>query len=194
MGHQPDRHAPGANIARRRRADEAPGDAVLASDTQTKACLGPVHRAGTPCTAEPVEPFAHDWGSASQGQRLPHGLEDLRNQPAHSHLKTRHATSAWWGDSGAVWWAQAGRVAPPQAPRRLGLGDGGGRHRATPYLCTAALPGLAKRLGRERRVAHYPPYGAKPKPIAPQGFPHITRAGPGVPCHIPNWPHIHRRL
>jgi hypothetical protein len=32
-------------------------------------------------------------------------------------------------------------------------------------------------------VAHYPPYGAKPKPIAPQGFPHITRAGPGVRCH-----------
>jgi Rhodopirellula transposase DDE domain len=80
----------------------------------------------------------------------------------------------------ALWWEQAGRAASPQATRLLVLGDGGGSHSATQYLFKEDLPGLAHRLGLERRVAHSPPYCAKHNPIEHRVVPHITRACQGV--------------
>jgi len=133
-GHPPDRNAPFENIAPLRREYEAAGDAVMSIDTKKKAWLGNVHRAGTTCTAETVETFDHDCGSAGQGKLIPHGIYALRNQHAHIHLKTSHDTSALCCDSVALWWEQAGRAAHPQATRRLVLGDGGGSTSATPYL------------------------------------------------------------
>jgi hypothetical protein len=180
MGHHRDRHAQGANIARLRRAYEAAGDAVMAIDTKKKEFLGNVHRAGTTFTAETVETFDHDFGSAGQGKLLPHGVYDLVHHHAHIPLNTSHATSAFCCDSGALWWEQAGRAAYPQATRRRVLGDGGGRNSATQYLFKEDLPGLANRLGLERRVAHYPPYGSQHNPIEPRVFPHSTRACQGV--------------
>ena len=145
-GHPPDRNAPFENIAPLRREYEAAGDAVMSIDTKKKAWLGHVHRAGTTCTAETVETFDHDCGSAGQGKLIPHGIYALRNQHAHIHLKTSHDTSALCCDSVALWWEQAGRAAHPQATRRLVLGDGGGTS-ATPYLWKEDRQGLAHRLG-----------------------------------------------
>jgi len=147
MGHPPDRNAPFENIAHLRREYEAAGDAVISIDTKKKEWLGNFHRAGTTCTAETVETFDHDFGSAGQGKLIPHGIYDLRNQHAHIHLKTSHDTSALCCDSVALWWEQAGRAAHPQATRRLVLGDGGGSTSATPYLWKEDRQGLAHRLG-----------------------------------------------
>jgi len=146
-GHPPDRNAPFENIAPLRREYEAAGDAVISIDTKKKAWLGNLHRAGTTCTAETVETFDHDCGSAGQGKLIPHGIYALRNQHAHIHLKTSHDTSALCCDSVALWWEQAGRAAHPQATRRLVLGDGGGSTSATPYLWKEDRQGLAHRLG-----------------------------------------------
>ena len=183
MGHHPARNAQGENIARLRREYEAAGAAVVAIATHKKAWLGNFHRSGTTCTAETVETFDHDFGSAGQGKLMPHGIDDLGNHHAHIHLKTSHATSAWCCDSVALWWEHAGRAAHPRATRLLVLSDGGGSNSATPYLCKADLQGLANRLGRERRVAHSPPYCSKHHPIEHQVFPPITRACQGVIVH-----------
>jgi Rhodopirellula transposase DDE domain len=166
LGHPPDRNAPCDKNACRRRAYEAAGEAVLATDTPKKAWLGHVHLAGPPCTAEPVAPCERDGGAAGQGKRISHGLDAMMTQHAHLYRTTRHAPSAWWCDRGALWWEQAGRAAPPQAPRLLGLGDGGGSPSAPPSLCKDDLQGLAHRLGLAGRVAHSPPYCAKHHPIA----------------------------
>jgi Rhodopirellula transposase DDE domain len=147
MGHHPDRNAPCETITRLRREYEASGDAVIAIDTKKKALLGNFHRAGPTFTAETVETFDHDFGSAGQGKLIPHGIYDLRNQHAHIHLNTSHDTSQWCCDSGALWWEQAGRAAHPQATRLLVLGDGGGSNNATHYLFKEDLQGLAHRLG-----------------------------------------------
>ena len=183
MGHHPDRHAQFENITRLRREYEATGDAVISIDTKKKELLGNFHRAGTTFTAETVATFDHDFGSASQGKLIPHGIYDMLNQPAHIHLNTSHDTSELCCDSVALWWEQAGRGAHPQAPRLLVLGDGGGSNSATHYLFKADLQGLANRLGLEIRVAHYPPYCSKHNPIEHQVFPHITRACQGVIFH-----------
>jgi hypothetical protein len=151
----------------------------MSLDTKKKELLGNLHRAGTTCTAETVETFDHDFGSASQGKLIPHGIDALVPHQAHLHLNTSHDTSALCCASVALWGEQAGRT-NPQATRLLVLGDGGGSHSATPYLFQADLPGLAKRLGRELRVAHYPPYCSKHNPIEHRVCPHVTRACQGV--------------
>jgi hypothetical protein len=183
MGHHPARNAQFENIARLRREYEASGDAVISIDTKKKEWLGHFHRPGRTFTAETVETFDHDVGSASQGKLIPHGVEDMVKHHAHIHLNTSHDTSALWCDSGALWWEQAGQAAHPQAKRLLGLGDGGGSNSATHYLFKEDLQGLAPRLGLEIRMAHYPPYCSKHNPIEPQVVPHSTRACPGVIFH-----------
>jgi len=183
MGHHPERNAHFENIARLRREYEAAGDAVLSIDTKKKAWLGNFHRSGTTFTAETVETFDHDFGSAGQGKLMPHGIYDMGNHHVHIHLNTSHDTSALCGDSVALWWEQAGHAAHPRATRLLVLGDGGGSNSATPYLCKEDLQGLAKRLGLEMRVAHSPPYCSTHNPIEHQVFPPITRACQGVIFH-----------
>src|SRR4029453_885094 len=143
MGHHPDRNAQFENIVRLRRAYEASGDAVISIDTKKKELLGNFHRGGTPFPAEPVETFDHDFGSASQGKLIPHGIYDMVNHQAHIHLNTSHDTSELCCDSVALWWEQAGRTAHPRAKRLLVLGDGGGSNSATQYLCKENLQGLA---------------------------------------------------
>jgi hypothetical protein len=130
-----------------------------------------------------VATFDHDFSSAGEGKLIPHGVYDWVNHHAHIHLNASHDTSALWCASVALWWEQAGRAAHPQAKRLLVLGDGGGSHSATPSLFKADLPGLANRLGLERRVAHYPPSCSKHNPIEHQVFPPITRACQGVIFH-----------
>lgn len=183
MGHHPDRNAQFDNIARLRREYEASGDAVISIDTKKKELLGNFHRAGTTFTAETVETFDHDFGSASQGKLIPHGIYDLLNQHAHIHLNTSHDTSELCCDSVALWWEEAGRRANPRAKRLLVLGDGGGSNSASQYLFKEDLQRLATRLGLEIRVAHYPPYCSKHNPIEHRVFPHVTRACQGVIFH-----------
>ena len=168
MGHHPDRNAQFENIVRLRRAYEASGDAVISIDTKKKALLGT---------------FDHDFGSASQGKLIPHGVYDMVNHQAHIHLNTSHDTSELCCDSVALWWEQAGRTAHPRAKRLLVLGDGGGSNSATQYLFKEDLQGLANRLGLEIRVAHYPPYCSKHNPIEHRVFPHVTHACQGVILH-----------
>ena len=183
MGHHPDRNAQCENMTRLRCEDEASGDAVISLDTKKKELLGNFHRAGTTWTAETVETFDHDFGSAGQEKLIPHGIYDVVNHHAHMPLNVSHDTSERCGDSVAVWWEHAGRTAHPQAKRLLVLGDGGGSNSATQYLCKEDLQGLANRLGLEMRVAHYPPYCSKHNWIEHRVVPHITRACQGVIFH-----------
>jgi hypothetical protein len=183
MGHHPDRNAQFENIARLRHEYKTTGDAVISIDTKKKELLGNFHRAGTTFTAETVETFDHDFGSAGEGKLIPHGIYDMVHHHAHIHLNTSHDTSALCGDSVALWWEQAGRAAYPRATRLLMLGDGGGSNSATQYLFKEDLQKLATRLGLEIRMAHYPPYCSKHNPIEHRVFPHITRACQGVIFH-----------
>lgn len=183
MGHHPDRNAQFENITRLRREYEASGDAVISIDTKKKEQLGNFHRAGKTFTAETVETFDHDFGSAGQGKLIPHGIYDMINQHAHIHLNTSHDTSKLCCDSVALWWEQAGHAANPQAKRLLILGDGGGSNSASQYLFKEDLQGLANRLGLEIRMAHYPPYCSKHNPIEHRVFPHVTRTCQGVIFH-----------
>jgi len=183
MGHHPDRNAQFENIARLRREYGDAGDPVISMDTKKKELLGNFHRPGTTYTAQTVETFDHDFGSAGHGKLIPHGIYDQARGHAHINLNTSHDTGELCCDSIALWWEEHGRAAYPQATRLLILCDGGGSNSATQYLFKEDLQRLANRLGLELRVAHYPPYCSKHNPIEHRVFPHITRACQGVIFH-----------
>ncbi len=183
MGHHPDRNAQFENITRLRREYQQTGDPTISMDTKKKELLGNFHRAGTTFTAQTVETFDHDFGSASQGKLIPHGIYDLSRQHAHINLNISHDTGELCCDRIKRWWEQHGRVAYPRAKRLLILCDGGGSNSATQYLFKEDLQRLANELRLELRVAHYPPYCSKHNPIEHRVFPHLTRACQGVIFH-----------
>jgi hypothetical protein len=60
------------------------------------------------------------------------------------------------------------------------LMDGGGSNSSRHYIFKQDLEALAKEIGVEIRIAHYPPYTSKWNPVEHKVFPHITRALQGV--------------
>jgi hypothetical protein len=176
----PDRNAQFENIARLKKAYLKAGLPVLSMDTKKKELLGEFYRDGTIDTRETIETNDHDFGSASSGTVIPHGLYDVGKNQGFIHLNTSHDTSELACDSLAAWWDQHGRAAYPRAKKLLVLCDGGGSNSASMYLFKEDLQKLATRLGIEIRVAHYPPYCSKYNPIEHRLFPHLTRACRGV--------------
>lgn len=183
MGQHPDRNAQFEKIARLRQEYRDAGDPVISIDAKKKEMLGNFHRPGPTYTQETVETFDHDFGSASDGKLIPHGIYDLARAHAHINLNASHETSELCCDSVAWWWQEHGRAAYPQAKRLLILCDGGGSNSARQYLFKEDLQRLANQLGLELRVAHYPPYCSKHNPIEHRVFPHLTRACQGVIFH-----------
>jgi hypothetical protein len=102
-------------------------------DTKKKELLGNFYRDGTIDTQETIKTNDHDFGSASAGTVIPHGLYDVGKNQAFINLNTSHDTSELACDSIAAWWDQQGRTDYPQAKKLLVLCDGGA---ATAQACT----------------------------------------------------------
>jgi hypothetical protein len=180
MGHHRDRNAQFEKIARLKKKYLKAGSPVISIDTKKKELLGDFSRDGTIDTQATIETNDHDFGSASSGTVIPHGVYDVGQNRGFLHLNTSHDTSELACDSIAAWWEEHGRVDYPEAKEVLVLCDGGGSNSATRYVFKEDLQKLADRLGLVIRVAHYPAYCSKYNPIEHRLFPHVTRACRGV--------------
>ena len=179
----PARNAQFQNIVRLKQEYLSAGEPVMSIDTKKKELLGSFYREGKLYTQKAIEVFDHDFPSASSGVVLPHGLYDVGLNRGHINLGTSHETSQFACDSIEHWWRQEGHKQHPRATRLLILCDGGGSNSSSRYVFKEQLQGLADRIGREIRVAHYPPYCSKFNPIEHRLFPHVTRACQGVVFH-----------
>jgi hypothetical protein len=168
-------------IIHRYRADyETTPDPILSMDTKHKEFLGLLFRQGRLYTQKAKKALDHDFPSLAQGVIYPHGLYDLKRNLGHLNLGLSHDTSRFACDSVASWWETLGQFAYPQARRLLLCCDGGGSNAANRYVFKYHLERLAKRIGLEIRVAHYPPGCSKHNPIEHRFFPHVTRACQGL--------------
>jgi hypothetical protein len=167
-------------IAAHRADFEKTGDPVLSVDSKHKEFLGLLFRAGRLYTQKAKQALDHDFPSAATGVIYPHGCYDVRRNVGHLNLGTSHDTSRFACDSLGHWWEHYGRLAYPEARRLLVLCDGGGSNASNRYVFKYHLEMLAKRIGLEIRVAHYPPYCSKHNPIEHRFFPHVTRACQGL--------------
>ena len=179
----PDRNAQFEKIAQLKQEYLQAGDPVISMDAKKKELLGNFYREGKLYTREVVEVFDHDFPGAASGVVFPHGLYDVGLNSGHINLGTSHETSQFACESVERWWRTEGCRQYPHTGRLLLLCDGGGSNSARRYVFKEELQGLARRLGLEIRVAHYPPYCSKYNPIEHRMFPHVTRACQGVVFH-----------
>jgi len=124
--------------------------------------------------------YDHDFPTLADGVVIPHGLYDLVQNIGYVVLGTSHDTSEFACDCLIHWWEHYGKQAYPQATSLLIICDGGGSNNARYYIFKEMLQRAARVIGREIRIAHYPPYTSKYNPIEHRLFPHLTRACQGV--------------
>jgi hypothetical protein len=180
MGSHEDRDAQFENIARIKRDYLDSPDPILSIDTKKRELLGTFYRDGRVYTRQGLLAFDHDFPSYADGVVIPYGLYDLKRNSGYLSVGTSHDTTEFACDSIAWWWEDFGRSLYPDAHSMCLLCDGGGSNSADKYLFKEDLQKLADRLGREIRIAHYPPYCSKYNPIERRLFPHVTRACQGV--------------
>jgi len=167
-------------IARLRADYQTSPNPILSVDTKHKEFLGQLFRAGRLYTRQPLQALDHDFPSMAKGVLHPHGIYDCKRNLGHINLGLSHDTSRFACDSLAYWWNRFGQTAYPRATSILMLCDGGGSNAANRHVFKYHLEQLADRIGREIRVAHYPPYCSKYNPIEHRFFPHVTRACQGL--------------
>jgi Rhodopirellula transposase DDE domain len=180
MGSHEDRNAQFENIARIKRDYLDSPEPILSIDTKKRELLGTFYRDGRVYTRQGLLAFDHDFPSYADGVVIPYGLYDPKRNFGYLSVGTSHDTTEFACDSIAWWWENYGRSLYPDAHSMCLLCDGGGSNSADKYLFKEDLQKLADRLGREIRIAHYPPYCSKYNPIERRLFPHVTRACQGV--------------
>lgn len=181
MGQHADRNAQFEKIAQHKEEYVAAGQPVISIDTKKKEMLGSFHRDGVTDAIDPTIVNDHDFASASHGNVIPHGIYDVAQNQASVHLNSSKDTSQLACDSIELWWQEQGRLDYPKATQLLVLCDGGGSNSSSHYIFKEDLQALSNRLGKEIRMAHYPPYTSKYNPIEHRVFPHVARACKGVP-------------
>jgi hypothetical protein len=180
MGHHAQRDRQFHLIADHRAAYVNSPNPILSIDTKHKEFLGLLFRAGRIYTQKPLKALDHDFPSAAKGVLYPHGIYDCQRNLGHINLGLSHDTSRFACESIAYWWDRFGRAAYPMATSILMLCDGGGSNASNRHIFKYHLEQVAERIGREIRVAHYPPYCSKYNPIEHRFFPHVTRACQGL--------------
>lgn len=137
-------------------------------------------REGKIYTTETIEVFDHDFPSLAEGVAVPHTVYDVIRNEAYVTIGTSRDTSEFACDSLRHWWYNYGILYYAGATSILMLMDGGGSNSSRHYIFKQDLQALAKEIGVEIRIAHYPPYTSKWNPVEHKAFPHITRALQGV--------------
>jgi len=153
-------------IERNRKYCEEHGIPVFSIDTKKKELLGPFRRDnGTAYTTEPIKVNDHDYSTFSNGKMVPYGIYDVKRNTGYMTFGVSHDTAEFACECFAQQWEENLRHIYPNTKSILILCDGGGSNNARSWQFKWCLIQLAKRLGIDIRIAHYPPYCSKWNPI-----------------------------
>lgn len=175
-----DRNSQFERIAELKDIYTAEGNPIISVDTKKKEKIGNLSREGKIYTTETIEVYDHDFPSLAEGVAVPHTVYDQARNEAYVTVGTSRDTSEFACDSLRHWWYNYGILYYANATSILMLMDGGGSNSSRHYIFKQDLQDLAKEIGVNIRVAHYPPYTSKWNPVEHKAFPHITRAMQGV--------------
>lgn len=153
---------------------------VLSIDTKKKELLGNFYREGKLFTKETIKVYDHDYPSFSEGNVIPHGIYDLKNNKGYMSIGKNNDTSEFCVDNLIYYWENFISKDYPYADSILIISDGGGSNSSRSYLTKTDFKRLSDAINLKVRIAHYPPYCSKWNPIEHRLFPHVTRAMEGV--------------
>lgn len=181
MNQHEDRDKQFLNITAIRQAADLSGCPCLSLDTKNKEMLGNYSRSNDNvyCTQAQAT-LDHDFKGKNTLMAIPHGIYDTKENTGYITLNTSSDTSAFVCENIKKWWYSIGIVLYASCPYLLILCDGGGSNSSRHYIFKENLEKLAKEIGKNIRIAHYPPYCSKWNPIEHRLFSQVSKAMTGA--------------
>lgn len=153
---------------------------ILSIDCKKKERLGNLYRAGKCyCTAS-ISVFDHDYHYLGKGKVIPHGIYDLNSNEGYISIGNSHETAQTIKDNLLWWWDNYGINQYPDCENILILCDAGGANSYRHHAFKKEMLELAKIIGRDIIICHYPPYASKWNPIEHRLFAHVHYAMKGA--------------
>ena len=153
---------------------------IISIDCKKKEVLGNLYRDGQLlCTGE-RHVYDHDYPNLAEGKVIPHGIYDLLLNKGYISIGASAETAHFICDNLLWWWTQYGIHHYPDAKRIVILCDAGGGNSYRHHAFKKYLQQLAREIGIEIMVCHYPPYCSKWNPIEHRLFCHVHRAMQGT--------------
>ncbi len=152
------------------------GEPVISVDTKKKELVGDYDNGGREWQPKgaPVEVADHDFPDPDMAKAVPYGVYDVGADEGWVSVGTSGDTGVFAVASIRSWWETMGRDRYPDATRLLVTADCGGSNGYRTRLWKVELSRLARDIGVDITVCHYPPGTSKWNKIEHRLFSHIT--------------------
>lgn len=179
----PDRNAQFEYINEKAKAYIESGDPVISVDTKKKENIGNFKNPGQEYrrNKDPRKVLDHDFPLKELGKIAPYGIYNLNNNTGFVNVGTSHDTAEFAVESISRWWDVIGRNTFPNTRRLLITCDCGGSNGYRRRLWKYQLNQLAKRIGIEIHVSHFPPGTSKWNKVEHRLFCYISKNWQGKP-------------
>lgn len=154
---------------------------IISIDCKKKEHLGTLYRDGKLYCSKTLKVLDHDYSYLAGGKVIPHGIYDLLANKGYISIGSSHETADFITDNLLWWWTQHGINLYPDTKRVLILCDAGGANSYRHHIFKYHLLRLAREIGIEITICHYPPYASKWNPIEHRLFCHAHSAISGMP-------------
>lgn len=153
---------------------------ILSIDCKKKERLGNLYRSGKCYCTAPIKVYDHDYHFLAKGKVIPHGIYDMQRNEGYITIGNSHETAEFVKDNLLWWWDNFGIHRYPNAKSILILCDSGGANGHRHHVFKKEMLSLARIIGLDIIICHYPPYSSKWNPIEHRLFCHVHHAIQGV--------------
>jgi hypothetical protein len=179
----PDRNAQFEFIDNKSKRFVKAGEPVISVDTKKKENIGNFKNNGTEYrkNKDPRDVLDHDFPIAELGKIAPYGIYNVNHNTGFVNVGTSHDTAEFAVKSIARWWNTVGKHTFQNATKLLVTCDCGGSNGNRVRLWKYQLSQLAKRIGIDIHVSHFPPGTSKWNRIEHKLFCFISKNWQGQP-------------
>ena len=179
----PDRNAQFEFIDKKAKKFIKTGEPVISVDTKKKENIGNFKNPGLEYrrNKDPRKVLDHDFPFKELGKIAPYGVYNLNHNIGFVNVGTSYDTSEFAVESISRWWETVGKNTFPKATKLMITCDCGGSNGNRARLWKYQLSQLAKRIGLEIHVSHFPPGTSKWNKVEHRLFCYISKNWQGKP-------------
>jgi hypothetical protein len=161
----------------------AAGQPVISVDTKKKENIGNFKNNGTEYRkkGDPRKVLDHDFPIKELGKIAPYGVYNLNYNTGFVNVGTSHDTAEFAAEDIARWWECVGKHTFVDATRLFITADCGGSNGYRNRMWKVQLAELAKRIGLDIHVSHFPPGTSKWNKVEHRLFCYISKNWQGKP-------------
>ena len=179
----PDRNVQFAFINEKAKSYIASGEPVISVVTKKKENIGNFKNPGQEYrkNKDPREVLDHDFPLKELGKIAPYGVYNLNHNIGFVNVGTSHDTAEFAVEIISRWWEVVGKHTFPNTGKLLVTCDCGGSNGYRRRLWKYQLSQLAKRIGIEIHVSHFPSGTSKWNKVEHRLFCYISKSWQGKP-------------